>query len=259
MGFFSGIRRRIKKLIPKEVRPAIPFLAAAIPGMAGLGPIASPFTKAALARIASDDEADIKDALRAGAIAAAPAAIEQGLAGVASRTSNKALAEMATKGAEYIRNTDGKGLTGIKKVGGQTALDFGIKQAELNEKAIAEYERDLLQKGIRDKAKRRTAIFDIFVGAGYDADETNAMLDKYGYADGGKVMKAAMSTREFADVIDKLRKKKKKKRGNYDKGGLVITLLEKYPDMDPDTASKLADEFYEEEEETERLGNLPGS
>ena len=71
--FFSGIRRRIKKLIPKEVRPAIPFLAAAVPGMAGLGPIASPFTKAALARIASDDEADIKDALRAGAIAAAPA------------------------------------------------------------------------------------------------------------------------------------------------------------------------------------------
>jgi hypothetical protein len=31
MGFFSGIRRRIKKLIPKEVRPAIPFIAAALP------------------------------------------------------------------------------------------------------------------------------------------------------------------------------------------------------------------------------------
>ena len=36
MGFFSGIRRRVKKLIPKEIRPAIPLLAAAIlPGMAG--------------------------------------------------------------------------------------------------------------------------------------------------------------------------------------------------------------------------------
>ena len=36
MGFFSGIRRRIKKIIPKEIRPAIPFIAAApIPGMAG--------------------------------------------------------------------------------------------------------------------------------------------------------------------------------------------------------------------------------
>jgi len=36
MGFFSGVRRRIKKLIPKEVRPFIPYLAAAIPG-AGMG------------------------------------------------------------------------------------------------------------------------------------------------------------------------------------------------------------------------------
>ena len=33
MGFFSGIRRRIKKIIPKEIRPAIPFIAAAmVPG-----------------------------------------------------------------------------------------------------------------------------------------------------------------------------------------------------------------------------------
>ena len=36
MGFFSGVRRRIKKLIPKEVRPFVPYIAAAIPG-AGLG------------------------------------------------------------------------------------------------------------------------------------------------------------------------------------------------------------------------------
>jgi hypothetical protein len=28
MGFFSGIRRRIKKIIPKEIRPALPFIAA---------------------------------------------------------------------------------------------------------------------------------------------------------------------------------------------------------------------------------------
>jgi hypothetical protein len=32
MGFFSGARRKIKKLIPKEVRPFIPYIAAAIPG-----------------------------------------------------------------------------------------------------------------------------------------------------------------------------------------------------------------------------------
>ncbi len=38
MGFFSGVRRRIKKIIPKEIRPYVPYIAAAIPGM---GPFAS--------------------------------------------------------------------------------------------------------------------------------------------------------------------------------------------------------------------------
>ena len=70
MGFFSGIRRRIKKIIPKEIRPAIPFIAAAmIPGagVAGLGPIKSKFLTSAIARGLSDDEADVKDIFRAGA------------------------------------------------------------------------------------------------------------------------------------------------------------------------------------------------
>jgi hypothetical protein len=35
MGFFSGARRKIKKLIPKEVRPFIPYIAALIPGGPG--------------------------------------------------------------------------------------------------------------------------------------------------------------------------------------------------------------------------------
>ena len=84
MGFFSGIRRRIKKLIPKEIRPAIPFIAAAaLPGIPGLGSIANPFTKAALAKIATDDEADLNDALRVGAIAAAPAALSRGVTSAA--------------------------------------------------------------------------------------------------------------------------------------------------------------------------------
>ena len=151
MGFFSGIRRRIKKLIPKEIRPAIPFIAAAtpfsIPGVNNL--IANQFLKASAAKALSDDEADLQDIFRTAAIAAAPTAIESGLEGIAGRTSNEALKKIATKGAEYIANTDGKGLTGIKKVGGQTALDFGIEQAELNQKAIEEYERDLLAKGIK--------------------------------------------------------------------------------------------------------------
>ena len=37
MGFFSGIRRRIKKIIPKEVKPFLPYIAAGFgPSTAGL-------------------------------------------------------------------------------------------------------------------------------------------------------------------------------------------------------------------------------
>ena len=200
MGFFSGIRRRIKKLIPKVIRPAIPFIAAAmIPGagVAGLGPVKSKFLTSAIARGLSDDEADVKDIFRAGALAAAPTAISGGLGDFAQKygavgdTAEKATmltraADLASKAKEGI-----EGAGALKTVGAQAATDFGIKQAELNEKAIEEYNANLLSRGIKDKADRRSAIFSIFVNNGYDEDEVNVMLDKYGYADGGKVMNKA--------------------------------------------------------------------
>ena len=177
MGFFSGIRRRIKKLIPKEVRPAIPFIAAAVPGMAGLGPIASPFTKAALAKIATDDEADIKDAVRTGLIAAAPAAISKGVTSAAGGSMGEGIANVLNKGRavgdtgktiltckKYRRCIKSRNLSmgQAKLIGSQAATDFGIKQAELNEKALEQYNADLLSRGIRDKAERRSAIFNVF-------------------------------------------------------------------------------------------------
>jgi hypothetical protein len=45
MGFFSKARNKIKKIIPKEIRPFVPYAAAMIPGMA-VGPIGGAFTKA---------------------------------------------------------------------------------------------------------------------------------------------------------------------------------------------------------------------
>ena len=69
MGFFSGIRRRIKKLIPKEVAPIVPFAAAYFGGPAlaakfsGLSPAMAKALVAGGTRFASDDEADIKSSL----------------------------------------------------------------------------------------------------------------------------------------------------------------------------------------------------
>ena len=84
MGFFSKVRKRIKKIIPKEIRPFIPYAAALLPGGMGLtGGLAkfggSQFLKAGLAKALTDDEADLKDIARTGILAAAPTAIGEGL------------------------------------------------------------------------------------------------------------------------------------------------------------------------------------
>jgi len=266
MGFFSGIRRRIKKLIPKEIRPALPFIAAMapIPGIGGLAQrgLADQFLKASIAKGLTDDEADLKDILRTGAIAAAPQAIGKGLGSVGRNYFSSAGTDSgifkALTGAEKALSPGGGFKQTAKIVGGQAATDFGIKQAELNEKALEQYNADLLSRGIRDKAERRSAIFSIFTGAGYDEDEINVMLDKYGYADGGKVMtKASMQGfgEKYLERLKKLKEKKEKKadggRVGLKKGGdprsavLVASLLDKGYELEE--ALKLVEEEFPEE------------
>ena len=87
MGFFSGLRRKVKKLIPKEIRPFVPYIASSfIPG-AGAGimkGISGKFLTAAAAKGLTDDEADLKDIARTGIFAAAPTAISQGAGNLAN-------------------------------------------------------------------------------------------------------------------------------------------------------------------------------
>ena len=251
MGFFSGIRRRIKKLIPKEIRPAVPFVAAYFGGPAlaakfqGLSPAMAKALIAGGTKFASDDEADIKDVARVSALAAAPDVIEGGLGTLAEKYPGGNIAETALAGQKAIQ---GAGL--LKTAGAQATTDFGIKQAELNEKAIEEYERNLREKGVRSKADRRNAIFSIFVNAGYDDDEVNVMLDKYGYADGGKVMKASMSLREMielADATNKAEKKKKKRISRREGGGTdFIFGAELLKKINPETGELFTVEEVEE-------------
>ena len=82
MGFFSGIRRRVRKLIPKEVRPFVPYAAALIPGIGGLAGGYGKFANAALARGLIDEEADLKDVATAGLIASAPSFLDAGIGGL---------------------------------------------------------------------------------------------------------------------------------------------------------------------------------
>ena len=260
MGFFSGIRRRIKKIIPKEIRPALPFILAATPLAGAAGPLAgiqsAAMRKALIAGAAkglSDDEAGIKDILRTSTLAAAPDVIGGGLGNLAEKYPGGGIAETALKTKKYIDEAGA-----LKTVGAQAATDFGIKQAELNEKAIEEYNANLLSRGIKDKADRRSAIFSIFVNNGYDEDEVNVMLDKYGYADGGKVM-AKASMKGYGDFLRKLKKKKIKAKADggrigLEKGGmseertaLFAALLERHPDASTEEIAMMMEEQFPEE------------
>jgi hypothetical protein len=201
MGFFSGARRKIKKLIPKEVRPFIPYAAALIPGgpfaAGGLGASlgGNQFLKASLARGLTDDEASIKDIARAGIFAAAPTALDTGIGaldstqGIGKFLTTAGKGKDATSIAEKVsRFADPSGMDAVYAVGGAGAIDAGIKAAELNEEALERYNRELAEQGINDKAGRRAAIRSIYANTGtWDMDEVDGMLDTYGYRTGGRV------------------------------------------------------------------------
>jgi hypothetical protein len=135
MGFFSGARRKIKKLIPKEVRPFIPYAAALIPGgpfaAGGLGASlgGNQFLKAALARGLTDDEASIKDIARAGIFAAAPTALDTGIGaldstqGIGKFLTTAGKGKDATSIAEKVsRFADPSGMDAVYAVGGAGAI-----------------------------------------------------------------------------------------------------------------------------------------
>ena len=188
MGFFSGIRRRVKKIIPKEVRPFVPYIAAAMgpASLAKSGILSNPaITKALIAggtRFATDDEADLKDVGITATLAAAPSALEQvGASGQQSEGIMGAIRKGAGSAAQKAKDSP------YITMATQAGTDVGIKQAELNKKAIEDYEASLLSQGIKNKADRRSAIFNIFVNNGYEEEDVNVMLDRYGYSRGGDV------------------------------------------------------------------------
>ena len=232
MGFFSKIRRKVSKFIPKEVKPFLPYIAAAIPGgpfaaqgiMGAYSGAGNAFLKASLARGASDEDASLKDALRTGAFAAAPQAIGTGLgqfanSGIGNVASPMQGGEGATGMQRFLQGTKkyagdlsqsgklnpefkyGNLSDTAKVIGAQGSIDMGIKAAELNEDALADYNRQMLESGVNDKAGRRAAIRQIYANTGtWDMGEVDAMLDTYGYRTGGRV--------------------------GYEEGGSVITLMD---------------------------------
>ena len=232
MGFFSVVRRRIKKLIPKEVRPFIPYAAAMIPGLQAMGPlsgIGSMAAKKALiaggTKFLTDDEANLKDVGITALLAGGPDALgEYATTGNAAKLSMGDpgfLTQQAKLGAAKLSGMAAdKPFTTLATQGG---IDAGIKAAELNEDALARYNRELAEQGINDKAGRRAAIRAIYEGTGtWDMNEVDNMLDTYGYRTGGRV--------------------------GYEDGGSVITLMDgttvQIPEGSYNSSGSLKDRIY---------------
>jgi hypothetical protein len=202
----GGAKKKLQKIIPKEIKPALPFVAAAFgaPYLAGssfmTSAISNPFVRNLVAKgitsaaTSKATGADTKQALRSGILAAAPDVLAKGLGSAGRalgniRPESKLAQTLVSKGTglETTLAKPGLDMATAKVIGGQTAIEAGQRAIELNEKALRDYEAQLREQGIMDSSERRNKIFGYFTRAGYGAEETNAMLDKYGYAYGGRV------------------------------------------------------------------------
>ncbi len=223
---FRPVRKIAKKIIPKEIRPALPYIAAFYggPAMAGSNTFLSGIGNATLRNAiskgliagataaATDDDANI---LRTAALAAAPDAISGGLGNVAGRIDPNLIADSdsfvqigdtAAKTAGALsRASEGiKAAGALKTIGTQTAIDSAAKFAELNQAEIDKYNQSLLSQGMKSKADRRSAIFQIYMNTGaYAEDDVNSMLDKYGYKEGGIVDALKAENKMLKDLLKK--------------------------------------------------------
>ena len=209
MGFFKKITRPIrkiaKKIIPKEIKPFLPYIAAFYGGPAMAGSnfmshgIGNQFLRNAISKGliagatagATDEDANI---LRTATLAAAPDLISGGLGNVAGRIDPNLIADsdsfvqvgdMAAKTAGALsRASEGiKGASALKTIGAQGAIDASAKLAELNQEEIDKYNDSL--GGNLDRGERRAQLTAIFTRAGYEPDYVDQMLTTYGYAQGG--------------------------------------------------------------------------
>ena len=196
---FRPVRKIAKKIIPKEVKPFLPYIAAGF-GPSTVGLTGTAFAKAAAqkaliaaATSAATDEQG--DPLRAGLLAITPDVASQGLGAVSQKfgptaiiddadklTLAQRIGEGARRGQEFIKANEG-----LKTVLAQTGIDQAAKFAEIRQNELDEYNKNLREQGVLDKTKRRTAIYNIYINAGYEPDYVNSMLDRYGYDEGGLV------------------------------------------------------------------------
>jgi len=222
--------RFVRKIIPRELKPFAPYIAASfVPGggFGGPGILGSQgwgrFLTAAATRGAVDEDANIKDSLMSGIIAASPNIIQSGgekLGGYLTRNMPAVEAVGPLRGTEvmagrgdvsqFVKGTPisgGAETIGQKfgtflqdKVAGNETLDKLTGEGNLwtktkaigaagtmeqAQKMAAMHEKDMDERGIFDMKKRRDSLREQFIRWNfYDTEEAlEDALDRMGYAD----------------------------------------------------------------------------
>ena len=222
--------RFVRKIIPRELKPFAPYIAASfVPGggFGGPGILGSQgwgrFLTAAATRGAVDEDANLKDSLMSGIIAASPNIIQSGgekLGGYLTRNMPAVEAVGPLRGTEVMAGTGdvsqfvkgtpisgGAETIGQKfgtflqdKVAGNETLDKLTGEGNLwtktkaigaagtieqAQKMAAMHEKDMDERGIFDMKKRRDSLRDQFIRWNfYDTEEAlEDALDRMGYAD----------------------------------------------------------------------------
>ena len=280
---FRPVRKIAKKIIPKEVKPFLPYLAAAYFGpkaasFAKTGIFSNPaVTKALIAGTTSAATDEDGNPLRTAALAAAPDFLQQGLGKAGKFLNVPTVAPDAVQGASIKGDISGlltkaadsdllnvatdpfgqrQGLGQLidvgKVVGAQTSIDQAAKLAEIQQDEIDKYNENLRKQGVLDKTKRRSAILNIYLNAGYEPDYVNSMLDRYGYESGGRIgFAGGLGIFEDEDILEQISRGYKGSKAAL-KDMFTKKKKKKKPEM---TVSKTGDiivNITDEDEETIR-------
>ena len=270
-------KKLVRKVIPKEIKPALPYIAAfagqpyLAKGLGAVGTFAANNPAVTKALIASGTAAATQDdpnLLRTAALAAAPDVVSGGLEKLGTAGNIvygpqeagslsgilKSGQQLALKGADVLQPTTFTGAA--KLIGGQSAVDAASQLAEIQQDQIDAYNRQLQEQGVMNKAKRRSSIFNIYINAGYDPDYVNSVLDKYGYANGGiaylanggdpeeylrSMSRGYKGAKEaMTKMFSKKKKDKEPKVVKTEEGKIVVNFPEQDTERPGDLASGLA-------------------
>lgn len=266
------VRKVISKIIPKEIKPILPYAALLIPGLQGTAgalakmgitnTLAQKALISGLTKAVTDDKAKLGDIARTAALSIGPDILQQGLGSLGNalnpQTAEALKTSMSVSGggnAIPLTQQIGQAATAaaeskfldtlvnpstltqtIRAVASPAFTDFSLKQREIQKEELEKYQQQMAAKGITDKAGTRKAIYDIYAGI---EDE----------GDSGKYR--VYSDEYINSILDKYGYARGGIVGLYKKGGEVEK--PKPVELPQDPLSKIIEEFIKDQKRQDEI------